>query len=36
MSDLESELVRIEPFAADAGFRADWHAVKADNKARLA
>ena len=36
MSDLESELVRIEPYAADAGFRADWHAVKADNKARLA
>jgi glycogen phosphorylase len=36
MSDLESELVRIEPFAADAGFRADWRAVKADNKARLA
>ena len=30
------ELVRIEPFAEDAGFRAEWRAVKADNKRRLA
>jgi starch phosphorylase len=36
MSDLESELVRIEPFAADAGFQADWRAVKGANKSRLA
>jgi starch phosphorylase len=36
MSDLESELVRVEPFAADAGFQAEWRAVKAANKSRLA
>ena len=36
ISDLESELVRLEPFAADAGFQADWRAVKAANKERLA
>ena len=36
MSDLESQLARIEPFAADAGFRAEWRAVKAANKERLA
>jgi starch phosphorylase len=36
MSDLESQLARIEPFASDAGFRAEWRAVKADNKKRLA
>ena len=31
-ADLERELARIEPLAADAGFRQDWRAVKADNK----
>ena len=36
MSDLESQLAQIEPFAADAGFRAEWRAVKAANKSRLA
>jgi starch phosphorylase len=36
MSDLESEIARIEPFAADPGFRAEWRAVKAANKRRLA
>ena len=36
MSDLESQLARIEPFASDAGFRAEWRAVKTANKTRLA
>ena len=36
MSDLESQLARIEPFASDAGFRAEWRAVKAANKNGLA
>ena len=36
LSDLESELVQLEPFSADAGFQADWRAVKAVNKNRLA
>jgi glycogen phosphorylase len=36
MSDLESQLVQIEPLAADAGFRAEWRAVKAANKNGLA
>src|SRR5262249_4882030 len=33
---LEDELVRIEPFASDRGFQAEWRAVKADNKLALA
>ena len=36
MSDLESRLARIEPFASDVGFRAEWRAVKAANKKGLA
>jgi starch phosphorylase len=36
LSDLESQIAGIEPFADDAGFRADWRAVKAANKRRLA
>jgi starch phosphorylase len=36
LSDLESEIARLEPFAADPGFQADWRAVKAANKGRLA
>jgi glycogen phosphorylase len=36
MSDLESQLARIEPFASDAGFRSEWRAVKAANKKGLA
>ena len=35
-ADLERELARIEPLAADAGFRQEWRAVKADNKRQLA
>jgi starch phosphorylase len=33
---LESEIGRLEPFAADAGFRERWRAVKQANKERLA
>ena len=36
ITSLESELPRLEPFAADAGFRDEWRAVKADNKLALA
>ena len=36
ISELETELQRIEPLAADAGFQAEWRAVKADNKRALA
>jgi len=36
IADLEDELIRIEPFAEDAGFRSAWQAVKADNKRALA
>ena len=36
MADLESQISRLEPFAADPGFRAEWRAVKASNKNRLA
>jgi glycogen phosphorylase len=36
ISDLESEIARIEPRADDAGFQAEWRAVKAANKGRLA
>ncbi|HND64951.1 MAG TPA: glycogen/starch/alpha-glucan phosphorylase, partial [Elusimicrobiota bacterium] len=32
----EDELVQLEPFAADAAFRAAWNRVKAENKNRLA
>ena len=35
IADLEHELVRIEPFAADAGFQSEWQAVKAANKRAL-
>jgi starch phosphorylase len=36
ISDLENELGRLEPLAADPGFQSEWQAVKADNKRRLA
>ncbi len=36
MSDLESEIGRLEPFVDDAAFRAEWAADKAANKRRLA
>ena len=36
MAGLESQLAQVEPFAADAGFRAEWRAVKAANKSGLA
>ena len=36
IADLEKELERIEPFAADAGFQRAWQAVKAENKRALA
>ncbi|RPH37060.1 MAG: glycogen/starch/alpha-glucan family phosphorylase, partial [Planctomycetota bacterium] len=36
LSNLESEVARIEPFAADPGFQAEWRAVKVANKGRLA
>jgi starch phosphorylase len=35
ISSLESELQRLEPLAADAGFQSEWQAVKADNKLML-
>jgi starch phosphorylase len=33
---LEEELRRLEPFADDAGFQAEWRSIKAANKRRLA
>jgi starch phosphorylase len=33
---LEEELIRLEPFADDAGFQAEWRSIKAGNKRRLA
>jgi len=36
ISDLEVELARLVPLAADRGFQADWRAVKAGNKRALA
>ena len=36
LSDLEHELERLEPLAADREFQKDWQAVKADNKRVLA
>jgi starch phosphorylase len=36
ISDLEDELERLAPLADDSGFQAEWQAVKADNKSRLA
>ncbi len=36
ISDLEEELVRLEPFAVDPGFQEEWQAVKTDNKSVLA
>jgi glycogen phosphorylase len=35
-ANLEYELERLEPLAADRDFRSDWQAVKADNKRGLA
>ena len=32
IADLEDELQRLEPLAADSGFQQEWQAVKADNK----
>ena len=36
VAHLEEELPRLEPLAGDAGFQADWRAVKAANKRDLA
>jgi glycogen phosphorylase len=36
VSDLEGELVRIEPLAADPAFQREWQTIKADNKRALA
>jgi starch phosphorylase len=36
VANLEYELERLEPLAADSDFRRDWQAVKADNKRALA
>jgi starch phosphorylase len=36
ISDLEDELVQLEPLAVDPGFQSEWQAVKADNKHALA
>ena len=36
VADLERELARLEPLAADSGFRREWRAVKAENKRILA
>ena len=36
IANLEGELARLEPFAADAGFKREWRAVKAANKLALA
>jgi glycogen phosphorylase len=36
VSDLEDELQRIEPLAADGGFQHDWRTVKSENKRALA
>ena len=36
IADLEHELVRLEPLAANTDFQKDWQAVKADNKRALA
>jgi glycogen phosphorylase len=36
ISNLEGELVRLEPFADDRNFQRDWRVVKAENKRTLA
>jgi starch phosphorylase len=36
VADLERELRRLEPLAADPGFRSEWQKVKAENKLALA
>jgi glycogen phosphorylase len=36
ISDLERELVRLEPLALDGDFKSEWQAVKAENKRALA
>ena len=36
ISDLDDELARLEPLAADRGFQREWRAVKAANKRTLA
>jgi glycogen phosphorylase len=36
ISDLESDLKRIESFAGDPGFQREWQAIKSDNKQALA
>jgi glycogen phosphorylase len=36
LSDLQGQLQKIEPFAADAGFQKEWRSVKAKNKRALA
>jgi starch phosphorylase len=36
LADLEHELVRLEPLAADSNFQREWRAIKAENKGILA
>ncbi len=36
ITDMENELVRLEPFANDHGFHEEWRTVKAENKSTLA
>jgi starch phosphorylase len=36
IADLEGELPRLEPMAADRGFQREWEGVKVDNKGELA
>jgi starch phosphorylase len=36
IGNLEREIKKIEPLSEDAGFLAEWHKVKSDNKSRLA
>jgi len=36
IGDLEHELKRLEPLAADAGFQHEWQTIKEDNKVALA
>ena len=35
ISDMEHELIKLEPFAEDSGFRDEWRAIKRENKLKL-